>query len=810
MAGWPLFLFPDFRFFSRHMIWLIPLLYFLAGPAPAMPAPALAPSATEESQAFPDSVLALVREDYRVGRYWHGVVRLRGAMVGNAPEAGEDRLLLARGEAGWGNWPVVKELLGSPLAQGEMGGTLPWFLLGMALEEMGEPEGAQRAYSGCLDAAAGGGFGPAGVDEVEVRLRRARTRRQAGDLPGALEDLAAVLHDDPSRGRWLALALARAAAEEGAPEATLAFLSEVTSTEVRRRGWDLPPGALLLSGDSAGAEAAYWSAIPSLSSPSDRGRAWERVGVLRLARLDSLGARAAFHQVLREDPRGGFAVQAASALLTLGFDSASVAREGAEALARGGREAEALRAYDAYEGLLGGSFPREVTLALARIHLSLREPRKALTLLDSLAAEEEPAVSAPVLILRGQALSAMGRISDARATQDSLISNFPDRPESVEILFLRADALQDRGDLAGAIKGFEAAAALSPSQSLAGQARMRLGQIHLTQGRGEEGVRVFQDYLETFPQGRRWDEAAFWAGRTLLSLGRDEEGAAILEELRRRFTLSFYSVQSGILLNLPFDPGYSAAGSLPSLPEEMSKVLVRIDALRQVGLVEGSDWELAALSGSIREVEDVAARQALLLRLALELNDRGLTREGINLGWEIRRLGGEWTRDLLSTIYPFPYREMVFLEAEERGLDPFLMAGLMRQESAFWQEARSRADARGLMQVLPGTGAELARARGPRGFDADGHLYRPEINLHLGMSFFSDLERRFGEDRSILLSAYNAGPTRARRWREYPEAGDLVRFVERIPFTETRGYVKNVLLNREIYAWLYGPAAGEP
>ena len=145
----------------------------------------------------------------------------------------------------------------------------------------------------------------------------------------------------------------------------------------------------------------------------------------------------------------------------------------------------------------------------------------------------------------------------------------------------------------------------------------------------------------------------------------------------------------------------------------------------------------------------------------------------------------------------------------EKELDPFLMAGLIRQESAFWHEARSRADARGLMQVLPSTGRELARVQGPQGFEPEEHLYRPEINLHLGMSFFSDLRRRFGADLSVLLSAYNAGPTRARRWQAYPELGDLARFVERIPFAETRGYVKNVLLNREIYAWLYPPPDAE-
>jgi len=503
------------------------------------------------------------------------------------------------------------------------------------------------------------------------------------------------------------------------------------------------------------------------------------------------------------------AADAASSLLTLGFDSASVARLGAEALTRSGRNADALRAYRAFGELGRGDLPREVTLALARIHLSLREPREALAILDSLAAAEGPAVPAPVLALRARALGALGKAADARAAQDSLISSFPDRPESVEILFLRADALQSRGDIPGAIEGFEAAAALSPAQNLAGQARMRLGQLYLSQGRGGDAARVFQEYLDAFPNGRRWDEAAFWAGRTLLSLGREEEATALLAELRDRSPLSYYSVQSTVLLQAPYDPGIPAATSTPLATGPMTAGLARIEALRRAGLREGVEWEIEGLSAAIRGVEEVGTRRGLLLRLALELNERGLTREGINLGWEVRRLGGEWDRDLLSAIYPFPYREMVFLEAREWGLDPFLMAGLMRQESAFWHEARSGADARGLMQVLPGTGAELARARGPEGFDADEHLYRPEINLHLGMSFFADLRRRFGEDLSILLSAYNAGPTRARRWGGYPEAGDQMRFVERIPFTETRGYVKNVLLNRAIYAWLYGPAPGE-
>lgn len=229
----------------------------------------------------------------------------------------------------------------------------------------------------------------------------------------------------------------------------------------------------------------------------------------------------------------------------------------------------------------------------------------------------------------------------------------------------------------------------------------------------------------------------------------------------------------------------------------------RFDRLLAADLNRGAAWEANALAARIRGEADITRRQGGLLRLAHELNQRGFTREGINLGWEVRREGRPWDRDLLTSIYPFPYQEIVRAESRERRVDPYLMAGLIRQESAFWVEARSRADARGLMQVLPVTGRELARASGPPGFSADDHLYEAEINIHLGVAFFADMRRRFGEGVEIILSAYNAGPSRAQRWRQFPEVRDLPRFVERIPFSETRGYVKNVMANRAIYSWLY-------
>ena len=80
-----------------------------------------------------------------------------------------------------------------------------------------------------------------------------------------------------------------------------------------------------------------------------------------------------------------------------------------------------------------------------------------------------------------------------------------------------------------------------------------------------------------------------------------------------------------------------------------------------------------------------------------------------------------------------------------------------------------------------------------------------EINLHLGTRFWLDMERRYGDGKlPLVLSAYNAGPTRARRWRRLPEFADPLRFTERIPFDETRGYVKAITRNIGLYQFLYG------
>ena len=185
-----------------------------------------------------------------------------------------------------------------------------------------------------------------------------------------------------------------------------------------------------------------------------------------------------------------------------------------------------------------------------------------------------------------------------------------------------------------------------------------------------------------------------------------------------------------------------------------------------------------------------------------ELNARGLTSAGMRIGWGLRRRASGWNLRLLRIVYPFPYRPIVVAEAKARGLDPYLVAGLIHQESNFTAGAHSPAGAVGLMQVMPGTGRTLARALGVDRFDT-GFLERPELNLYLGTAFVAELLRQTRGNVPEMLAAYNAGTARLHRWRRFPEARDADLFAERIPFDETRDYVRIVQANARIYAALY-------
>lgn len=166
-------------------------------------------------------------------------------------------------------------------------------------------------------------------------------------------------------------------------------------------------------------------------------------------------------------------------------------------------------------------------------------------------------------------------------------------------------------------------------------------------------------------------------------------------------------------------------------------------------------------------------------------------------------------RDFWRYAYPLPYRELLDKFSKERGLDPFLTAGLIRQESEFSAKVISRSHAYGLMQILPSTGRELG-IRSGLGRISTPQLFIPSINIQLGTFYVKHLLDSFSNEWERTLASYNAGAGRVKQWLTgAPAFREPAEWVETIPFTETRGYVQTVIRNADFYRRLYANAPYE-
>jgi len=173
------------------------------------------------------------------------------------------------------------------------------------------------------------------------------------------------------------------------------------------------------------------------------------------------------------------------------------------------------------------------------------------------------------------------------------------------------------------------------------------------------------------------------------------------------------------------------------------------------------------------------------------------------------------TLPLWKLAYPMPFKDPLLTYSFKNELDPYLLAGLIRQESEFSAKVVSRSNAHGLTQIMPATGRELARRLGIKGFN-NRMLFEPSVNLQMGSYYLRSLINSLDGNLAQALASYNAGKGRVTQWLARGEYRDPAEFVESIPFNETRGYVQSVMRNAGIYRRLYGndaaigPAPGLP
>ena len=736
-----------------------------------------------------DSALA----EFEAGRFWHAARMLReeGAAAGKP----EDVLLLARAEAGWGNWSAVAELLDGAEWLSEESDAIGLYILGRAWEAQGQWAEAAESYGRYVD------LGSLGTTRHHASIvRRTRSLWKSGEREASFISLRQL---EPHLGAqsWTALEIALGEARDGNASSVEDLLGMIEQPLAQLSSWRLLPDALFEAGDLIGATEAFRQAYQQLNGDR-RATAAIELAELLLAGGDTATARGLLLEGLEEAP-GTFRDRAAAELFDLGDTDRELTLELARILDRAGDGRRALTGYDRVVALSantidGVSVPLPMRVERARL-MGTVQTRQEEAIQEFRAIRDvttDDRIGGRNLELWAQLRRRQGLDEHVRTLRRWLLEEHPNSSEAAEVAWSRASQADSRGELDSALRQYAVLSSNARTHARAGQARMRSGQIYLGRSDRVQAAGVFEGYLEDFPEGRRWQEASYWAGRMRMELGDTSAAEKHIRQIKTRDPVSYYAVIGAELLGELYTMNVSDADD-PAIPPWLNRGLSDIDLFTEAGLEQAAVAEIDRL----REVARTSKND--MLGLAEGLIARGRTIDGINLGWALRDEGHEWDSRLIRVAFPLPYLDLIRREAMEWGVDPIILAAIIRQESAFKADIVSRAGAIGLMQVMPPTGAQLARVHGPSDFQ-EAHLASPEVSLHLGAAYFVEMSARYDGVLPLILSAYNAGPTRATRWKQYPEISDLLRFTERIPFVETRGYVKNVRRNLGIYGVLYG------
>jgi soluble lytic murein transglycosylase len=703
----------------------------------------------------------------------------------------EHRVLAARAEAGWGGWSEVRSLLEGMRALDTFDDGIGLYLLGRALDETGDAAGAVRAYRSFLALSA-----PAGrlaEERAAAQLRLALALARAGDRASGEQALQPAVAGAGGASVWLDLLFADALAQRGDTAAVRQMVARYTSGLTGLRAWRARITAARAAGDHAAARA---TANAARAWAGTRGTRAEFLLASARAALDAgdvASGRAALRTVIADDVASPFARQAAELLAAGGMTAADHLAVARVNRAQGLHE-ESLEGYRRWLEAAQGTPAERSGVVLEYANALFYAARY-----DDVAAALRPIAGqsrARSLLARTEAHR--GNTAEAARIYLAIAAQHPRTGTAAQALYLAASAWHDDNEPRRAAELYRRLLAEYPNSSQAALSMMRLAGIAFLDGDHQGAARLWDQYRARSPRGEHALQAMYWSGRARLEMGDSAGARALFSSIRERSRDSYYSLLASRHLPQQFWPLPMSAPPAhdPAAAQRVTAMLRGVDVLRAAGFPEEASAEVD------RVVASAGGDPAVLYGLAEALAERGYSQRAIRIGLHLQR-GGVSNRRLLRILYPFPYRTLVSEEARARGIDPFMVAALIRQESMFEARVTSPAGARGLMQIMPATGRRLADATGVEPWDAE-LLYHPEIAVHLGTRYLAQHSENYGGSLPSVFAAYNAGGHRVEWWRRWPESAHDDLFAERIPFAETRGYVKILTRNHAIYRGLYG------
>jgi soluble lytic murein transglycosylase len=722
-----------------------------------------------------DSLIADAGAELAHGRSWKASRMMALVIQDSSLRTPAAVFLAAEAASQWGGWPEVTRLLDrAPWLDTMFRGEARMLLARAALE--------QGMDSAALASAVAATRIPGRYDDGErlFLLASVLDRVDARDSASATYQRAAERL--PLIADWLRV---RAASLTDDSLSRAQLYAQITGDLPRQRiGW-AEAAAHERTGDLEGAARRY-------AELGERILAFR----LRVALSPDSAARATVRQELLQftvGPAGAREARDAIAILDSVFAPLEPWEELVVARAAG-QSGLASRAATGYERALGaGVGTPEDRFNYATALTKLGRDAEAAFQFNLVTEPRELAASAAYQ--RARAMVRSGQLAEGRSALVEIPKKFPrDTLAASSALFLLADlAVDDRAD-AAARSYYARLAKRYPSSRFAPAARFRAAMIALVSRKPKTAAREFDEVAKRYPRNEEFLAAVYWAGRAWAAAGDSVTARTHWERVADSDPLSYYASLASRRLGRPDWAPPEAPDSFGVVPA-FDSAFARAALLRRLGMSAESQWEYDSLA----RISDTASER--LLAVANSLRGHGLASQAIQLARRALARGAPADARTYRLLYPVTHEDAVLAEAVEQRLDPTFLAALIRQESMFNSGATSAVGARGLMQVMPELGERLAQTLNFPVWDPV-LLYQPDVSIQLGSFHLRELGERYRRPADIL-AAYNAGMSRVERWSKRIGVEDPEVFAERIPFIETRGYVRVIQRNQEIYRMLY-------
>ena len=346
------------------------------------------------------------------------------------------------------------------------------------------------------------------------------------------------------------------------------------------------------------------------------------------------------------------------------------------------------------------------------------------------------------------------------------------------------------------------------SQRLEGQ--WRVGWIYYRTGRYPEALEALRMIADKH-DGDFEPQALYWMGRAAEN-SQEPQAKDYYSQLCDRYRYTYYCLLARERPTFPgagdtprenssVGPQSSTNGRSPQSPVaradiEQQTAYRRAIELKTLGLDVDAAREVAALTDRYNRESEV------LITLSTMLNEVGAYHQALRLARarfrdQLERTGGTVSPALWNVAYPTGLLPMIRLQGA-KGVDPYLIAAIIREESQYDVKAVSRVGAIGLMQVMPTTANSVARRVGLPAVGRDD-LFDQETNIRIGVHYVEQLLEQFSGNLVYTIAAYNAGPSAVGTWMAEFRGQGEDEFVELIPYQETRQYVKRVLRSYREY-----------